>query len=66
MKPHSKNVPYFEFRRGYATSIRDRHATPARPDQIHYLKNAGLMLEPWMYVWQLMHGVISDDPALIP
>ena len=31
-----------------------------------YLRNAGLMLDPWIMVWQSMHGVISDDPAFIP
>ena len=24
------------------------------------------MFDPWIYVWQLVQGVNSDEPALIP
>jgi hypothetical protein len=37
----------------------------ARLARLHYLRNAELMLDPWILVWQLMQGVISDDPAPI-
>src|ERR1039457_3469036 len=34
--------------------------------KLHYRMKAGLRLEPWIMVWQLMHGGRSADPALIP
>jgi hypothetical protein len=37
----------------------------ASATELYHLKNAGLMLDPWILVWQLMHGVSSDDPAPI-
>jgi hypothetical protein len=49
----------------------DTASAPRRPipsegaTQFHYLRNAGLMFDPWIKVWQLVQGVISDDPALI-
>jgi hypothetical protein len=39
---------------------------PEGAAETHYLKKNGLMLDPWIMVWQLVHGVSSDDPAVIP
>jgi hypothetical protein len=38
---------------------------PESTAEVCYLRNAGLMFDPWIMVWQLMQGVISDDPAPI-
>jgi hypothetical protein len=49
--------------------VQSRTAPPggqAGAVQLHHLMNAWLMLDPWMNVWQLVHGSSSCDPELNP
>jgi hypothetical protein len=44
--------------------LRRAKTSGARGAALHR-RNAGLIFDPWIKVWQLVQGVISDDPALI-
>jgi hypothetical protein len=69
MKPHLKETMLLTSK--ILKLVGQGRAVPIRPEGAallgnSYRRNAALMLDPWIKVWQLVHGANSSDPAPIP